>query len=339
MKGKLENCHVRTICTLLALAGVSAGSIVIGHHSDAGYDHDTVVAFEGVVMSYSFRNPHIAILVETENEDGETAEWEIETGSTPIMIRSGWSADLLSEGDSVTIRAHPERSGRLRAILNTMQTTDGQLWYQVEEDPEETVAATSLDGVWRGLSTFSLRRGLGQVPLTPAAEAAQAEFDYFTQSPVRDCVAPPPPSLLATTTYLNGIEILDDRVILRNEYFDQTRIVHMDGRGHPETDERTSWEGHSIGWWEGETLVVDTTHFRDHPEGNGRGVPSGAQKHMIERYSLSEDGRRTLIDVFIDDPEFLAEPFNGHTEMIYSPELELLRYDCDPVLSRQGGFE
>ena len=68
-------------------------------------------------------------------------------------------------------------------------------------------------------------------------------------------------------------------------------------------------------------------------------MPSGAQKHMIERYSLSEDGRRVLIDVFLEDPEFLAEPFNGHTEMVYSPELELLRYECDPVLSRQGGFE
>ncbi|MCZ0955341.1 MAG: DUF6152 family protein [Rhodospirillaceae bacterium] len=339
MNGNMEIRHVRIMGTLLALAGISAGSIVIGHHSDAGYDRDIVVAFEGVVTSYSFRNPHIAILVETENENGETIEWDIETGSTPIMIRSGWTADLLSEGETVAIRAHPERSGRLRAILNTMQTTDGQVWYQVEEDPVDTVAATSIDGVWRGLSTFSLRRGLNQVPLTPAAEAARAEYDYFTQTPVRDCVAPPPPSLLASTTYLNGIEVFEDRVILRNEYFDQTRIVYMDGREHPETGERTSWEGHSIGWWEGETLVVDTVQFRDHPEGNGRGVPSGAQKHMIERYSLSEDGRRVLIDVFLEDPEFLAEPFNGHTEMVYSPELELLRYECDPVLSRQGGFE
>ena len=191
--GQLEIGYVRIICTLLALAGLSAGSIVIGHHSDAGYDRDTVVAFEGVVTSYSFRNPHIAILVETENENGETIEWDIETGSTPIMIRSGWTPDLISEGDTVTIRAHPERSGRLRAILNTMQTTDGQLWYQVEEDPVDTVAASSLDGVWRGLSTFSLRRGMNQVPLTPAAEAARAEFDYFTQTPVRDCVARPHP--------------------------------------------------------------------------------------------------------------------------------------------------
>ncbi len=330
---------MRIFCALMALAGIFAGASVLGHHSDAGYDRDTVVAFEGTVTRYTFRNPHIAILVETEGENGETMEWDIETGSTPIMIRSGWSADLLSTGDTVIVRAHPERSGRHRAILNTLETADGRLWMQVEDDPEETVAATSLDGVWRGLSSFGLRGGLGQVPLTPAAAAAKAEFDYVTQSPVRDCVAPPPPSLIATTTYLSGIEILEDRAILRNEYFDQTRTVYMDGRGHPEDAERASYEGHSIGRWEGDMLVVDTTHFRDHPSGNGSGVPSGAQKHMIERYALSEDGRRVLIDVFVEDPEFLAEPFNGHTEMVYTPQLELYRYDCDPELSKQGGFE
>ncbi len=330
---------MRSICTLLGLVGVSVATVVAGHHSDAGYDRDTLVAFEGVVKRYSFRNPHVAIIVEAEEEGGGRVEWDIETGSTPIMIRSGWTADLLAEGDTVTIRAHPERSGRMRAILNTLQTADGNLWQQVEEDPVETAAATSLDGVWRGLSAFSLRRGMNGVPLTPVAEAARTEYDYFAQSPVRDCVAPPPPSLLASTTYLNGIEILEDRVILRNEYFDQTRTVYMDGRGHPETGERTSWEGHSIGWWEGDTLVVDTTLFRDHPEGNGQGVPSGAQKHLIERYTLSDDGMRALIDVYLEDPEYLAEPFTGHTEMVYAPELELLRYDCDPVLSRQGGFE
>ena len=311
---------------------------VHGHHSDAGYDRSTVVAFEGKVVRYTFRNPHVAIVVEAENESGERVEWDIETGSTPIMIRSGWSADLMSVGDTVTVRAHPERSGRPRAILNTLETADGRLWSQIETDPEETVAATSLEGVWKGMSTFSVRREMSQVPLTPAAQAAQAEFDYFTQSPVRDCVAPPPPSLIGTTTYLNSIEILEDRVILRNEYFDQTRTVYMDGRDHPEGGER-SWYGHSIGWWEDDVLVVDTRHFADHPSGNGRGVPSGAQKHLIERYSLSDDGRRALVDITVEDPEFLAETFTGHTEMVYTPHLQIYRYDCDPELSVQGGFE
>ena len=311
---------------------------VAAHHSDTGYDRGSVVAFEATVVQYAFRNPHVAITVATETDSGQRVEWEIETGSTPLMIRSGWSEEMISPGDTVIVRAHPERSGRLRAILNTLETADGKLWMQVETDPETTVAATSLDGVWRGHSAFSVRGGLGQASLTPAATAAKAQFDYFRDSPVADCVAPPPPSLIGTITYLNGIEVLDDRVMLRNEYFDQTRIVYMDGRGHPQDAERTN-EGHSIGSWQDDVLVVDTVSFADHPSGNGRGAPSGEQKHMVERYSLSEDGTRALVDITVEDPEFLAEPYSGHTEMIYTPHLQLLRYDCVPELSRQGGFE
>lgn len=307
------------------------------HHSDAGYDHDTLVAFEAEVVRYIFGNPHVTIFVETETESGEQEEWEIETGSTPIMIRSGWSADMVAPGDTVVIRAHPERSGRHRAILNTMETADGRLWMQVENDPEVTATASSINGIWRGHSQYRARQGTNQ-SLTPAAEAAYAVFDYIRDSPVADCVAPPPPFLIGTVTYLNGIEVLNDRVILRNEYFDQTRIVYTDGRDHPQNPEPTN-EGHSIGSWQGDVLVVDTVAFTNHPSGNGRGIPSGNQKHMVEHYSLSEDGSRVLVDIYVEDPEFLVEPFEGRTEMVYAPNLELFRYNCDPVLSRQRGFE
>jgi hypothetical protein len=329
---------VRVLYSVFFLFIIGLTWPVAAHHSDAGYDHDSIVAFEAEVVRYVFRNPHIAIFVKAETESGQSVEWEIETGSTPIMIRSGWSAGLLSPGDVVKVRAHPELSGRPRAILNTLETADGKLWAQVEKDPEATVAATDLNGVWRGQSAFSVGKGLSQVSLTPAAIAAKEEFDYFRDSPVVDCIAPPPPSLIGTVTYLNGIEILDDQVIFRNEYFDQTRIVYLDGRDHPQDREPTN-EGHSIGSWEGDVLVVDTVHFTDHPSGNGRGVPSGQQKHMTERYSLNDDGTRVLVDIVVEDSEFLAAPYNGHIEMVYTPELQLHRYDCVPELSRQGGFE
>ena len=117
-------------------------------------------------------------------------------------------------------------------------------------------------------------------------------------------------------------------MILRSEFFDVTRTVYMDGRGHPVNGERTN-QGHSIGWWEGDTLVVDTTLLADHRAGNSpRGVPSGAQKRMVERFSLSEDGTQAIVDVFVEDPEFLAEPFETQLEIVYSPHLELYSYEC-----------
>ena len=65
-------------------------------------------------------------------------------------------------------------------------------------------------------------------------------------------------------------------------------------------------------------------------DSNGRGVPSGAQKHVVERFSLSEDGTRAIVDVTIEDPEFLVESFSGRTEMVYVPHLQLYRYGCTP---------
>ena len=300
------------------------------HHSDASYDRDTIVAFEGRVVRYIWRNPHVQIYVETESEAGDRIEWEIETGSTPIMARSGWTRDLMAPGDVINVRLHPERdTGRARGILNVLETADERQWMQIEDDVEATGRATSLAGVWKGTNASNINRQLTQASLTPAAEAARATYDDLAYRSSAPCLPNPPPRHLASATYLSQIEILDDTIILRNEIFDVTRTVYMDGRGHPEDGERSN-QGHSIGRWEGDTLVVDTTPFVEHPGSNGRGVPSGQGKHLIERFSLSDDGTRAFVDVYLEDPDYLAEPFTGRVEMVYQPHLQLYRYDCDP---------
>jgi hypothetical protein len=134
---------------------------------------------------------------------------------------------------------------------------------------------------------------------------------------------------VSSNLYLSDVEILDDRVMLRNEILDVERTVYTDGREHPENGERTN-QGHSIGGWEDATLVVDTALFADHNSGNGRGVPSGPRKHLTERYSLSEDGTRMIVDILMEDPDYLAEPFEGRLELVYQPHLQLFRYNCEP---------
>ncbi len=321
------SCNVKSSCAIAMLTALGMAWPACGHHSDVGYDRETVVAFEAHVSRYVFRNPHVTIVVETEDRRGGNVEWEIETGSTPIMQRSGWSQDLLRPGDTVTVRAHPERTGRMRAILSTLETADGRLWSQIETDAESTVSASSLAGAWKGVASTGVSGQFSQVELTPAAKAARANYDELTDDPNARCIADPTPFRISNSNYLTGIEILADRVMLRNEFLDVNRTVYTDGRGHPEIGERTI-QGHSIGWWEDDVLVVDTTLFADFGSGNGAGVPSGSQKHAVERYSLSEDGTRAIVDIFVEDPEFLAEPFIGRTEMVYVPHLQLYRYDC-----------
>jgi len=113
----------------------------------------------------------------------------------------------------------------------------------------------------------------------------------------------------------------------------------MDGRDHPQDGERTNL-GHSIGHWDGDTLVVDTALFADHrapisgQQGN-EGVPSGARKRATERFRLSDDGTHIQIEFEVEDPEYLAEPFTGDVRWYYAPHFEMRAFGCNAENSQR----
>jgi hypothetical protein len=78
------------------------------------------------------------------------------------------------------------------------------------------------------------------------------------------------------------------------------RQVWMDGRDHPK-DPNPNWLGHSIGHWEGDTLVVDSIGFNDRTWLDDAGHPHTEQLHVIEKYSRT-DPLTMKYDVIIDDP-------------------------------------
>ena len=103
---------------------------------------------------------------------------------------------------------------------------------------------------------------------------------------------------------------------------------------HPDPSERFV-TGHSIGRWDGDTLVVDTRNFADHRSPYQIGIPSGGQKHVVERYRLTEDGTRIDMEFTLEDPEYLAEPMVHRRPLIYSPHLEMFAGECDPEATRR----
>jgi len=308
---------------------------VAGHHSESGFDTSAVVGFEGTVTDFVWRNPHVYIYVDEVRPDGEVTSWQVETGATPIMIRSGWSPESLSPGDEIAVRGHPERRDeRNYVMLLSLEKEDGTVMAQSDGEPERLASATSLVGVWkgRGESVGPFFGELSDVQLTAKGRVARDSYDLYRDSPAADCTGPTLPAIVALSLYVNEIQIDGESVSIRSEFFDSDRVVHMDGRPHPDVSERTRL-GHSIGWWDGNVLVVDTRHFADHRSGNGNGVPGGAEKHVVERYALSADGALIEVDVFLEDPEYLAEPFVGSVQWGYAPEFELYRYECDPEIS------
>ena len=322
-----------------------------GHHSAKIFDAETVLALPGTVIQFNWANPHTYIHIETQNDTGELVEWEIETDPVPILARSGWTRESIQPGDRVLIRARPDSNRqRNHALLVSIEKEDGSVlssrsYFLRNPDDQQSLAhASDFSGLWelRNEDYDRYYAGWGAITLTEKGEVGSAEYNVRMDSPAAQCIAAPLPSILVAP-YLNEIQISEDVIVIRNERFNAERIIYLDGRGHPESGERSN-QGHSIGWWEGEVLVIDTTHFSDHrapisgQQGN-EGVPSGAFKHVVERYTLSEDGTRILIDFTLEDPEYLAEPFSGRVQWYYAPHFEMMGFGCNLENSRRYTLE
>ena len=163
--------------------------------------------------------------------------------------------------------------------------------------------------------------------------AAEAAFDALSdENPEATCVGRPTPSALVSTgLYLMEIDLSRQEtvIVFRSEWFNEVRMIYMDGCGHPDPGERFA-TGHSIGRWEGDTLVVDTANFTDHRSPYQIGVPSGGEKHVVERYRLTEDGTHIDLEFVLEDPEYLAESMSHRRQLIHSPHIEILLAECDP---------
>ena len=322
---------------LLAVAMVLVSAPPISaHHSRAGFDMDSVVAVQGTVTRFEWSNPHVYIYMESHDGGGEPLEWEIETDAIPVLARNGWTADLVEPGDVVSVRGNPGKESAARhALLVSIRTADGRvLTPRRHVDASRAVAqATDISGVWELPTDYGdFNQRWAEVALTEQGATARAAYDSRLHRPAAKCIATPSPGVLIMP-FLNEIELGDEIVTMRSEFFNSERTIYMDGREHPEDGERTN-QGHSIGWWEGEVLVVDTRLFEDHRapiRGPNEGVPSGAQRHLMERYYLSEDRTHLIVEFVVEDPEYLAEPFSGSLELYYAPELEMLGFNCDPA--------
>jgi hypothetical protein len=144
---------------------------------------------------------------------------------------------------------------------------------------------------------------IDRLPFTPAGAAKHASkrapnaveactLHYFGQI----ITGPLPVEILQTA----------DRVTLLYENDHEVRRVFMDGRGHPKDLDPTTM-GHSIGRWEGATLVIDTVGLREgwfRPEG----VPYTGKAHVIEQLTLDKGGDKIRVTLTLEDPEYYAKP-------------------------------
>jgi len=93
-------------------------------------------------------------------------------------------------------------------------------------------------------------------------------------------------------------------IYMVSEFMNSLRVIYLDGRPHSDPDVVVpSWNGESIGQWEGDTLVVDTRFFVGHHHWVDSGIPASDAMHVVERIKLLSDGTTLQIDYELTDPK------------------------------------
>lgn len=309
---------------------------VFAHHSSAVYDMGSSVTIEGIVNKYAWANPHVYIHLEQTTAEGETIMWAVEGLPPAAMRRLGWTEQTLQASDRVTVTGKPTRRTRNRGIFpDTIQVGDRMLFQRdtnlerlsTTEAPQ-TSTADSLAGTWETLANVDLYLQFytSALSLTPAGATARDSYDEATMLPSLNCIPYSSPLLMIDPDF-KRIVVTEEVIRISGGFAPAERTIHMELTTHEGA--QPSLQGHSIGHWDGDTLVIDTRHFAEHRIGNGyRGVRSGAQKHLVERLRLQDGGKRLLYSFELEDPEFLAEPVTGSTEWAYRADIDFVREPC-----------
>jgi len=287
-------------------------ALLPAHHSTAEYDARQVVEARGEVVGVVWRNPHVRLRISTKAVDGSDQVWELEGVDLTRLDRAGLSRDLVKVGDVVSFAGNPSRRSARRMYVTNLRLADGrELLLRAGAEPRWAptrlidvyapvapveVTAASSDGRFFD-KVYSPTRGpapawLKDPPLTDAARVKRAAYDAVLDDPVLGCVKPGMPRVL-TRSGPYAIRFLerDGNIIQQNEWFEVDRLIHMDGRQPPANQPHTPL-GYSAGRWDGDALVVTTTHI-DWPyfQLYGlEGVPQSRQMRIVERFTPSENG-------------------------------------------------
>jgi hypothetical protein len=152
--------------------------------------------------------------------------------------------------------------------------------------------------------------------------------------PTAGCVPPGFPRIMGTPYPLEFV-VETGRVAILFEAYSQVRRIYTDGTQHPD-DLDPSYNGHSIGHWEGDTLVVDTDHLESSTITNN-GLDHSENVHVIERFRLSPDGRTLLSTQEFEDPQTLDNRGARFIAWKKQDGQFIEPYECDPSFALNYG--
>jgi hypothetical protein len=337
--------YLMVACIVLSAAAASA------HHSFAPhFDATKKVDISGVVKQYEARNPHSYLHVDAVDENGRTREYVCESHGTTQLSRIGITPQIFKAGTKLRLTGSLSRHSPYMCFFETIEFADGRKMNvngssgstsSPQPAPQVTQARrTDIFGTWL-LAPIPGRSTSGPQPmmqqLTPAGEKAVAAYDPFKDDPTFRC--DPVAIRRVWGAPATPLSITRDgaNVVLRHEWMDVRRVIHMNEKTFPKNGKRSSL-GYSIGRWEGETLVIETANYsagvlNQYVEQAGqptRGLLHSAALTSVERLHLDAARQRLVVEIDLVDPEFFKQPFPRAT-LEYAPSnLKIEPFKCSP---------
>jgi hypothetical protein len=338
---------------LLLVAGLTGAQLALAHHSFAPhFDRDKPVRISGTVTEYEQRNPHAYLHIAAEDENGLTREYVCESHGVTMLTRNGITPAMLAPGTPVTITGSQARRDPYMCFFDTVALADGRVLNvngtsgrgPTEAAPDTAIASagparSDIYGTWMLIPANRATSGPQPMmdALTPAGQAAVAAYDPFVDDPTFRC----DPVAIRRVWFAPGTPLAisrdGDRIVLRFEWMDAERVVHLDMDTHPVDGLRTSL-GHSIGHFEGDTLVIETANYAEGvlsqyvemPGQPTRGLLHSDQLTSVERLRFDAASRQLELTIELSDPAFYTRDFDPVSASYGPSDLELEPFNCRP---------
>ena len=323
---------------------------LLAHHGDvtnpALYFSDELLELEGELTEIHWHNPHTRARVRVVGDDGEATVWDVEVGPGPqYMERRGLSPDAFL--GHVKIAGHIARRGTnglgavhilLPSGEEIVRTNASPRWSDdVVPNPTDVLDPATVaehrrtaDGLFR---TWGRRQGTNIEPqlraldlqFTARGQELAAAYDPLEDNiEVDECRQGMPDAMFDPLPMEFSNE--GDRIVLHIAEYNTRRTIHM-GEAAESIEPVPSGSGHSVGRWEGDTLVVTTTHI-GWPYYSELGIPQSDQASYVERFSTADGGNRLDYSVTVTDPVVFRESFTLESFREWAPGVEIPPYNC-----------
>lgn len=329
----------------LAIVALLISTLAQAHHARFGFfSPDSTLEISGVVTELQWSNPHVRIVFSVTNSEGEAEEWHAELAALSSFRNRGITEAFVEVGEQISLFGRPSLHGVTEINPTNLLREDGtevmlgfdtpqyfgarstsQYVDPVASEASKQRAIEAADGIFRVWSTPPSTRAFtafyGDMPLTQ--QAAEAKSQWAVSEELLQCWEKGMP-LLMVTPHPVEFSRVGENIEFRYEEDDAVRTIYM---GDADDNAESSLLGYSTGYWDGETLVVETGKI-DFPIFDDMGTPQSDAVEVVEWFTPSENEQRLDYRIRVTDPATFTQPVELERFWIWLPERTIQEWNC-----------